>query len=274
MASKTKERTEDTHWIDSRRAHKFILIVILVNAIVVGLTTWPLMAEKFGPALAFIEDLTIFLFIIEIGTRLWVQRTKFFREGWNLFDVVVIVLSLVPHEAGFSVLRSFRILKSLSVMETNPHLSHIVNVLLKIWPKVFMALFLLSLSFYILGVMGVELFSKNFPEEFGDLGCSMLTLFALMQSDSYGEITRTVMELYPWAWIYFVAVTVVLAFVMMNLFVGIVVDAMQGFVEEATSEEVEETEILEEAQDTQIAALSKDVKDIKKTLNQLSAKLK
>lgn len=274
MTSKATAHPQDIHWIDGPKAHKIILTIILINAIAVGLTTVPLMNEKFSSLLTLIEDFTIFLFIIEIGIRLWVQRGTFFREGWNLFDIIVVGLSIIPHEAGFSILRSFRILKSLSVMETNPHLSHIVNVLLKIWPKIFMALLLLGLSFYVLGVMGVELFGEAFPDEFGDLGYAMLTLFALMQSDNYGEITLNVMKVYPWAWVYFVAVTVILAFVMMNLFVGIVVDAMQSFVEEATSEEVEETEALEEAQDTQLAALSKDVQDIKKVLKQLSTKLK
>lgn len=264
---------KDVHWIDGSKAHKYILIVILINAITVGLSTWPFITENFGGFLSFVEDFTIFLFIVEIGTRLWVQRKNFFREGWNLFDIFVIVLSLIPHEAGFSILRSFRILKSLSFMETNPHLSHIVNVLLKIWPRIFMALSLLGLSFYILGVIGVELFSTSFPAEFGNLGYSMLTLFALMQSDGYGEITNMVMEVYPWAWIYFVSVTVILALVMMNLFVGIIVDAMQGFVEEATSKESEIEEEVEENKG-QMDSMAKDLKAIKKALKDLSAKAK
>ena len=258
-------------WIDSKEAHKLFAIIILINTLAVALSTSPLIKHHFGPFLELIELGTIGIFGIEIAIRLWAQRVDFFKGGWNIFDILVLGLSIIPNEAGFSVLRCFRILRTLSMFETSKHISHIIIALNKVWGQVVVALALMGGSFFILGVIGVELYGRDFPEYFGDLGWSMYTLFMLMQSDGYGEISKEVIEIYPLAWVYFVSVTVVLAFVMMNLFVGIVVDALQGFVEEESEERIAETVGEEE---DQVDTLKSELVDIKKALKDIQKSIK
>ncbi|MBI2707947.1 MAG: ion transporter [Proteobacteria bacterium] len=204
-----------------------VLWLIFINAIVIGLETSSELMQTVGIELKLIENTIIGLFVLEISVRIMAFRGEFFKKGWNIFDFLVIGASLFPHAAGLSILRTFRVIHSLHMFELSPYMRHLLQALRHVGPSVVNVTFLMVIAFYVLGVVGVELFSEHFPRQFGSLPWSLLTLFQLMVYDEYGMITRPILEVYPFAWIYFLSITFILAFVLINLFIAIVVTALQ-----------------------------------------------
>ena len=138
------------------------------------------------------------------------------------------MVSLLPHAAGLSIFPvMFRVIHSLEMFQISPHMNHIIQALRHIGPSIVNVFFLMIVSFYVLAVIGVELFSDEFPMYFGNLPWSLFTLFRLMVYDEFGAITHQVLNVYPYAWIYFLIVIIILAFVLINLFVAVVVTALQ-----------------------------------------------
>lgn len=199
----------------------------MLNAIVSGLGTSQAMMHHFGNQLEWVEFTILGMFVIEVSLRIFVFRGDFFKKGWNIFDFLIIGASLFPHTAGFSILRSFRVLKSLHMFQISPHMTHIIQALRHMGPSALSVSFLMVIAFYIMGVLGVELFSKQFPNQFGTLPWSLFTLFRLMVYDDYGRIAQPILEAHPYAWVYFLVITIILAFVLINLFVAVVVTALQ-----------------------------------------------
>ena len=259
-------------FLDSRFFHLVVLGFILVNAIVIGLETSQEMLRDFGDELFFIEYTILGLFVVEVFTRILVFGGKFFHKGWNVFDFVVISVSLLPHGAGLSILRLFRVIYALSLFEVSPHMRHLLQALRHVGPSVVNVSFFMIIAFYILGVIGVELFSEHFPKQFGNLPWSIFTLFRLMVYDDYGVITRPILEAYPFAWIYFLMITLILAFVLINLFVAIVVTALQRAIE--TEKDPVEAKVKQEMKiltsDTQlIQELKSEIQALRKLVSGL-----
>ncbi len=214
-------------FLESRFFHLIILWLIFMNAIVLGLETSTELIQAAGIELKLIEHIIIGLFVLEISVRIIAFRKDFFTKGWNIFDFLVIGGSLFPHAAGLSILRTFRVIHSLHMFKLSPYMRHLLQALRHVGPSAVNVTFLMIIAFYVLGVIGVELFAEHFPRRFGSLPWSLLTLFQLMVYDDYGTITRPILEIYPFAWVYFLAITFILAFVLINLFIAIVVTALQ-----------------------------------------------
>jgi len=259
-------------FLDSRLFHLIVLGFILINALVIGLETSKEMMRDFGSELLFIEYTIVSLFVIEIFTRILVFRGKFFKGGWNVFDFLVISVSLFPHAAGLSILRLFRVIHSLSLFEISPYMRHLLMALRHVGPSILNLSFLMIIAFYVLGVIGVELFSEHFPKQFGNLPWSIFTLFRLMVYDDYGVITRPILEAYPFAWVYFLMITLILAFVLINLFVAVVVTALQRAIE--TEKDPVQTKLTQEMkllanEGLTIQDLKTEIQDLKKMVRAL-----
>lgn len=215
-------------FIDRPAFRNAILGVILFNAVILGLeTSKPLMAS-IGPLLVFLDTLCLAIFVIEIVAKLYVQRGRFFRDGWNIFDFVIVGIALVPAAQGLAVLRALRILRLLRVVSVAPSLRRVIEGLLNALPGMGSVFLLMALIFYIGAVMATKLFGTAFPDWFGTLGKSGYSLFQIMTLESWSMgIVRPVMEVFPYAWMFFVPFILLTTFVVLNLVVGLVVNSMQ-----------------------------------------------
>ena len=228
--------------IQSERIHNFleiplvrngILAVILFNAVLLGLETSKTMMSMFGGVLRFLDNLCLMIFVVEIILKLMAYRFKFFKSGWNIFDFTIVGISLIPGSEGLSVLRALRILRLLRVISVAPSLRRVVEGFVTALPGMGSVFVLMALIFYIGAVMATKLFGPTFPDWFGTLGLSAYSLFQIMTLESWSMgIVRPVMELYPYAWAFFIPFIMVTTFAVVNLLVGLIVNSMQDVASE------------------------------------------
>ena len=231
--------------IESSRFQNFIITVIVINAIAIGLETSRGAMEAIGGLLLFLDQAALAIFVAEILAKLLVYRLRFFREGWNVFDFLIVGVTLAPVGEGASVLRALRILRALRLVSVVPSMRKVVNALLKAIPGMMSVLALLLLVFYVAAVMSTKLFGGAFPERFGSVGASFYTLFQVMTLESWSMgIVRPVMEVYPQAWLFFIVFILLTTFAVLNLFIAIVVDAMSvsGHAEQVETRELVDNE--------------------------------
>ena len=214
-------------FIESGAFQNFIIGVIIVNAVTLGLETSATAMNLAGPVLIVLDRIALSIFIIEIVLKLVVYRLRFFRDAWNIFDFLVVGVTLMPAGEGLSVLRSLRILRVLRLISVVPSLRKVVHALLRAIPGMGSVVALLSLVFYVAAVMATKLFGASFPDWFGSIGASFYTLFQVMTLESWSMgIVRPVMEVYPYAWLFFIIFILLTTFAVLNLFIAIIVDAM------------------------------------------------
>ena len=217
------------HFIAHPYFEKGIIALIVVNAIVLAMETSPVAMAATGPLLQSIDTVILSIFVIEIVLRLIVDFRGFWRDPWRLFDFAVVAVALVPATGALSVLRAFRILRILRLISTVSSMRRVVNGLLEALPGMGAIVLLLGLIFFVFSVISTKLFAASFPEWFGTLGNSSYTLFQIMTLESWSMgIVRPVMAAYPWSWALFVPFIIVTAFAVLNLFIGVIVDAMQS----------------------------------------------
>ena len=205
-----------------------ITYVIVINAIALGLETSSVAMDAAGPFIIAVDYICLSIFIVEILTKIVVYRWRFFTNGWNLFDFVVVGVALLPASHGLSVLRALRILRVLRVISVAPRLRRVVEGFVNALPGMGSVFLLMAIIFYIGAVIATNLFASSFPEWFGTLGKSAYSLFQIMTLESWSMgIVRPVMEAYPSAWIFFVPFIMVTTFAVVNLLVGLIVNSMQ-----------------------------------------------
>ncbi len=184
--------------------------------------------QRFGPLIIALDRLCLSIFVIEIGLKMYAQRFSFFRSGWNVFDFVIVGIALMPGAGAFAVLRALRILRLLRVVSVTPSLRRVVEGFLKALPGMGSVFLLMTMIFYIGAVMATMLFQDSFPEWFGTIGRSAYSLFQIMTLESWSMgIVRPVMEVYPYAWAFFVPFIMMTTFAVVNLLVGLIVNSMQ-----------------------------------------------
>ncbi|PLW75772.1 ion transporter [Cohaesibacter celericrescens] len=248
----------------SRPFENAITAIIILNAITLGLETWPAAQEQFGTLFHFVDGAILVIFIIEISLRLMIHRARFFSDPWSIFDFVVVAIALLPSGGALSVLRALRVLRVLRLISFVPSLKRVVGALLEALPGLGSISLLLGLLYYVFAVMATKLYGNEFPEWFGSLGESAYTLFQVMTLESWSMgIVRPVMEAHPYAWIFFVPFIFTTSFTVLNLFIGIIVSAMQSEHEaEAVADRValhEETESVA----TEVKALRLEIAELK-----------
>jgi voltage-gated sodium channel len=189
---------------------------------------------KVGLLIGFLDRICLAIFVVELVLKLLVYRLRFFRDGWNIFDFVIVAVSLVPAAQSLSVLRILRILRVVSVA---PRLRRVVEGFITALPGMASVFLLMGIIFYIGSVISTQLFSTDFPQWFGSLAQSAYSLFQIMTLESWSMgIVRPVMEVYPYAWAFFVPFIMVTTFAVVNLLVGLIVNSMQ----DAHSEEADQ----------------------------------
>ncbi|MBJ3778598.1 ion transporter [Acuticoccus mangrovi] len=256
--------------IASRGWETAITAIIVLNAATLGLETSEAVMGRVGPLLLALDRIVLMVFVVEIGVRLYVHRLRFFRDAWSLFDFAIVAIALVPASGPFQVLRALRILRVLRLVSMVPSLRRVVVGLIAALPGMGSIVALLGLVFYISAVMATELFGPAFPEWFGTLGRSAYTLFQVMTLESWSMgIARPVMEVVPYAFVFFVPFILLTAFVVLNLFIGVVVSAMQ----ETVAEEVEAPDVAEESHAivAALAELKVEVEELRRTVERQRA---
>ncbi len=219
-------------FIQHGRVQRLILALILVNAVTLGLETVPAVMAVYGEALHLLDKFILAVFVAEIGIRLYVHRWAFFRDPWSVFDFLVVGIALLPSTGQFGVLRALRVLRVLRVLTIVPSMRRVVGALLSAIPGLASIAVVLLLIYYVFAVIATNLFAASYPEWFGNLGRSLYTLFQIMTLESWSMgIARPVMEHFPYAWAFFIPFILIATFTMLNLFIAIIVNAMQGFSE-------------------------------------------
>ncbi len=206
-----------------------ILALIVLNAFTLGLETSERAMAAAGPLLLLLDRAILAVFVAELALRFYVRRLAFFRDPWRIFDLLVVGVALVPATGNLSVLRAFRILRVLRIISAVPSMRRVVVGLLQAIPGMGSIVLLLGLVFYVFAVMATKIFGQAFPEWFGTIGASAYSLFQIMTLESWSMgIVRPVMQEFPFAWAFFVPFIVMTSFAVLNLFVGVIVDAVQS----------------------------------------------
>lgn len=222
-------RDRIAQFISTRRFEWAIIVLVVLNALILGLETAPPVMAVIGPFLKLLDAAILTLFVVELALRFYVHRWNFFKDAWRVFDLIVVAIALIPASAGFSVLRAFRVLRILRLLSVIPSLKKVVTGLVTALPGMGSIVVLMLLVFYVFSVMATGLFGEAFPEWFGSLGASSYSLFQIMTLESWSMgIVRPVMEAFPWAWAFFIPFIMSTTFTVLNLFIGIIVSAMQA----------------------------------------------
>ena len=226
--------------LESPRFVNFIMGVIIFNAILLGLEASKLVMSYAGDLILMLDSICLAIFVAEITLKLIAYRFRFFRDGWNIFDFVIVGISLVPATQGFTALRALRILRVLRLVSTTPRLRRVVEGLISALPGMASVFALMALIFYIGAVIATKLFGFSFPQWFGTLGRSGYSLFQIMTLESWSMgIVRPVMEVYSLAWMFFVPFIMITTFAVVNLLVGLIVNSMQDAHHEETNAETD-----------------------------------
>jgi voltage-gated sodium channel len=220
-------RARLAHWIESPAVSHFITGLILVNAAILGLETSETLEQATGGLIRIVDAAILVVFVIELTAKLVAHGWRFFRSGWNIFDLVVVGIALAPIGEALSVLRALRVLRVLRLVSIVPDLRRVVEALLRSLPGLGAIAGLLLLIFYVFAVMATMLFGDRHEEWFGTLGRSMFTLFQIMTLEGWAEIARKIMDDQILAWIFFVPFILVTTLTVLNLFIAIIVNSMQ-----------------------------------------------
>ncbi len=219
-------------WLNQPIFQRSILTLIVINAVILGLETSPSIMQTAGTWILLIDQGILAVFVVEIALRMYVYRLAFWRDPWSVFDFSVVAIALVPASGPFAVLRALRVLRVLRMLTIVPSMRRVVGALLSAIPGLSSIALVLLLVFYVFGVIATHLFGALFPDWFGHLGRSLYTLFQVMTLESWSMgIARPVMEQAPWAWAFFITFILFATFTMLNLFIAIIVNAMQTFQE-------------------------------------------
>ena len=251
---------------------KFIMIIIFINAIVIGLETYNSIYQPHMSLFHSVERVFLFIFTVEIALRIIATKSPrymFFKNSWNNFDFIIVASSLIFAGAYFvSVLRIIRVLRILRAISIIPSLQRLVNALLSTIPALGNILLLMGIIFYIFAVMGTILFADVSPEYFGALHLSVLTLLQIVTLDSWASgVMRPLNEIVPWAWIYFVSFVLVGTFVIINLFVGVIVNnVQQANITVEDREKAKEKERKNEVMGEDIKMLREEIAELKQLI--------
>jgi voltage-gated sodium channel len=244
---------------------KFIIGLIIINAITLGLETSKSVMERAGGLLHMIDQIILWIFVVELVARIVVHRLAFFKDPWSLFDLFVVTIALIPATGSLSVLRALRILRILRLITVVPSLRKVVTGLVSAMPGMGSIVMLLVLVYYVFAVMATKLYGDSNPELFGSLGSSAYTLFQAMTFDDWSNgIVKPLMEKgNDWSWFFLMTFMVLSAFMVLNLFIGVVVTALDEVTEEAKKAKLAASGASPEAIMAELKALRAEVAELR-----------
>lgn len=250
--------------VESHRFVNIIAALILLNAFTLGLETSDTVMSQYAGIIRTLDMAILLVFVVEITLKLFLYGPSFFRQGWNVFDFLVVGVALIPASGPYSVLRAFRVLRVLRLMSVVPQMRRVITALFLSIPGMASIIGVLTIIFYVAAVLATQIFGDHPSQEmhdlFGTIGDSMFTLFKIMTLEGWNDIADTTIAAFPWAWIYFVIFIVVTSFAVLNLFIGIIVDAMHIVQEEDLKGE---RTLAQNAAHKDSLALKKEIKSLR-----------
>lgn len=264
-------RTRLQALIEHPNVQNGIVVLILINAVLLGMETSTTLMDLAGPTIQALDQMILVVFVIEISLRLYIHRSSFWRDPWSVFDFTVVAIALIPASGSFAVLRALRILRVLRLLTMVPSMRRVVGALLAAIPGLGSIGLMLLILYYVFAVIATNLFGTSYPEWFGTLGNSFYTLFQIMTLESWSMgIVRPVMETFPYAWAFFVPFILIATFTMLNLFIAIIVSAMQSYSEaehQVTVQAIHQTqETLETDLHEEVQLLRTEIRELKQLL--------
>lgn len=259
-------------FIENARVQTFIVVLIVLNAITLGLETSPaIMAGNEALFHAF-DAFVLTVFVAEIIAKIVGRGLAFFKDGWNIFDFLVVGVALLPASGPLAVLRALRVLRVLRLMSVVPAMRNVIQALITAIPGMLSIIGLIALIFYVAAVLATNFFGALFDEWFGNVGASMYSLFQIMTLESWSMgIVRPVMKEFPWAWAFFVPFILITSFAVINLFIGVIVDAMQNQHRQETDEIEQQLEADTALLRREIAGLRSEIADLRDSLRRADA---
>ncbi|RCX06787.1 ion transporter [Marinomonas foliarum] len=255
-------------FIENITVQRILLAFILINAVILGLETSSDIMAAVGPFLIALDKAILAVFVVELTIRLFVHRLAFFKDGWNVFDFIVVGVALVPASGPFAVLRALRVLRVLRVLTFVPSMKKIVGALIKSLNGMLSIAMVLGLVYYVAAVMVTKLFGEAFPEWFGSLGASLYTLFQVMTLESWSMgIARPVMEAFPYAWAFFVPFILIATFTMLNLFIAVIVNAVQTMHDDEHKDELDAEKATQQQLMEQMQQLQLELQALRRDMN-------
>ncbi len=266
----TGEQNRLQRFVDGDAFTVVVAVVVVINAIVLGMAT----AHDLGPRLRWtmtlIDRACLAFFVVEMALKLAAFRLRFFFSAWRVFDLFVVVVSLIPAAGPFSVLRILRVLRMLRIVSVVKPLRRVVEALVRAVPGIGAILSLLAIFLYMGAVLSTNLFGAQHEELFGSLGASVITLFQLMLFDGWaGEVVRVVEETHPWASLYFIAFTVLTGFAVLNLFIAVMVDALREEHDRLQTDELERIERSQRGHQVELNELESAVRELSTKIDAL-----
>jgi voltage-gated sodium channel len=219
-------RVVAAHWFTTA-----ILGVIVVNAVVLGLETYSWIEERYGETLDLVNDICFVIFVVELGLRIGAYGRRpwlFFRDGWNVFDFVVIAIAFVPGvRQSSTLLRLARLARVVRIVRLFPDLRVLLAGVWRSIPPLFAIGLATGMLLFVYGMVGWTLFAEELPEDWGNIGRAMLTLFVMLTLENFPTYMDAGMEVHPWSWVYFVSFILIAAFIVINVLIGIVLNSME-----------------------------------------------
>jgi len=218
----------------------FILACIIANAIILGYDAHYGESNPYSAQIEQWNTYFLYIFTVELIIEFLAQGPRrYFSRGWNWFDVFVVGISYLSF-SSLSALRTLRVVRIFRLISAVPQMRRVVEALFSALPGILAAFAILTVVFYIAAVMGTTLFHSD--PGFSDLGASALSLFALSQFDGWGDTVTRLQAQNEYAWVFVLGFTIVAAFAVLNLFIGVIVEAVQAAPQEEIKEELEELE--------------------------------
>ncbi len=262
----------------SRVFQNTIIGVILLNAAILGIQTNRGLAPGTASLLETLDEICLAIFCLEILMKFTVMRFGFFRDGWNVFDFLVVGVALVPASGPLAVLRALRVFRLMRMVTVIPSMRRVISGMFGAIPGTASVAGVLLVIFYVAAIMATSFFRSVDKENFGDLTTTILTLFQLMTLEGWPDIARGIMAELPMAWLFFVPFIIMTTFTTLNLMFGIIVDSMENAKEESVKEEMAKQGIQIESEsdemrlaviESEVKALSGDLLAIQAAVNRL-----
>lgn len=257
--------------VDNQIFQNAIIGVIVLNAVILGMMTNQSFSAETHKTLELIDELCLIIFCVEIGLKLVAYRLDFFKNGWNIFDVLVVGIALMPATGELSVLRALRVLRLMRLASAVPSMRRVISGMFKAIPGSFSVAAVLGVMYYVAAIIGTNFFREAAPDRFGGLGASMFSLFQMMTLEGWPDIAKEVLASHPNAWPFFVLFIVFTTFTTLNLLFGIIVNAMEEAKEENAREKLAEqgVEVTEESPEMRMVYIENEVKAIRTLLERV-----
>ncbi len=229
---------------DSRWFSNLTTSIIIFYASVLGFETLDTVAQPLGNFLHVLDYIVTVYFVIELIIKMTAEDKflNFFKSGWNIFDFVIVMITLMPLEnSSFAAIaRLLRVFRVLRLFTARPELKSIIDMLIKAIPAIVDIVILLFIIFYIYAIMGSFLFSDMPSGLWDNFLVAMLTLFRIFTFEDWTDVMYETMEVHPWSWIYYISFIIIAAFVFFNLFVAVIIGEMQKMQDEKMKDEIHE----------------------------------